>query len=296
MPLRFHDLILFPKDIYDLDNFSLENTNVNEEPSYEGKNNSTVISLPGETIKDDTNKIYNFGDVNNLSFGITDNAVEEKEDEELITGQKVDKDGKKSLLAQFKHNDIPSRKTNDGDTSLDNKFLETDCDIVTTNCDIINKTNIISSTDLDINDTLQDSRVDNIEKNENVKINILTNIQSTPSSNKNCDYVEDIWKKHLHWPKIEEKKRNTKVKDKMPFALVSKEWKNYYQQKESKKIQQMLLKERRKESRKRKAEEKNKARIAVATKKQKKGNFLKKISNTSMPIRKNSESDSENIE
>jgi hypothetical protein len=119
-----------------------------------------------------------------------------------------------------------------------------------------------------------------------MKINRLSDITLAPGPS-NCQSVTDIWKKHLHWPKMEEKKNSKKVKNIMPFALISKEWKEYHDEKEKKKTEQIVLKEERKQYRKRKAEEKNKARLTSKNRQSKK-NVSNNDSYTSSPKERDS--------
>lgn len=66
---------------------------------------------------------------------------------------------------------------------------------------------------------------------------------------------KDIWRKHLHWPKLEEKRKTRNFKNPMPYAIVSEKWKNYYDSKEKEKQAKLDEIEKRKEERKRKKEQ-----------------------------------------
>ncbi|KAG5864192.1 hypothetical protein JTB14_034891 [Gonioctena quinquepunctata] len=58
--------------------------------------------------------------------------------------------------------------------------------------------------------------------------------------------VEDVWQSYLRWPKIADSKRDKKVEIIMPFAIVSKEWKEYYDKKEKEKDMKINIAEQKK--------------------------------------------------
>lgn len=185
--------------------------------------NITQIITPNskmdDNLQEDTLSDGNF-------FKMADNTPFETTDidKETLLKQENDLEKEKSSPEQCKDSDICTLKTDDDKNTLLDKFLKTDCDTVSTNCDIKNSSSINDPK----SDILQDSG------RREVKINILSDI-TLASSSSNCQSVEDIWKKHLHWPKIEEKKNGKNVKNLMPFALVSREWKEYHNEKEKKK-------------------------------------------------------------
>lgn len=276
MPLQFDDMILFTENTAHLGNLSLDTRNsdienINGDVLFQENNDfNSKTSMPTmstvaicesatnfenlEENKHSDRILTEIADIINPSATTTDLGEDKQTiyslEEKYPSARSDDFDNSHTSLKLTGHADH-------GEKSFEDKSLETDSYTVSNNCDIKENRTSCSSLVTDTNDPLQDSIATNTNTQDaGGKITILSDIRLAPTPS-NRPSIDTIWKKHLHWPKIEEKVSNKKVKDIMPFALTSKEWKAHYDAKERNKVEVIALKERRKQDRKRKAEEKN---------------------------------------